>query len=788
MKQGILHSIWHHQAAALADRVIAKSKELDNLSQTDLIEMTKSLKNEIQNANNEPKALNHNLVQAFAIAYVGSKRVLGLTPYKVQVMAGIALHQGKIAQQATGEGKTLTAVMPAFLHALTGQGVHVVTVNPYLAQRDAANVGRVYQYLGLTVGCVAGEQSIPIKKQAYACDVTYVSNTELGFDYLRDNMATTLDNVVQRGLHYAIVDEVDSILIDEARTPLIIAGAGKDVSQLYQAGDAVVSHMTKGSESAEFNASEAFLGIQRQEYGDYIVHEKQRNVVLTANGIKKVEAAFGIKNYAAKENRAIQHVIEQALYAHALMKRDKDYLVRRGKIVLIDEFTGRISEGRQYADGLQQAIQAKEHVPISAVSTTAGTTTYQNFFRKYQLLAGMTGTAWVQRKEFWSTYGLKVCPIETNKPMIRDDQPDLLFVTKQAKWKSVARRVAEAVKHNRPVLVGTASVAESEAMSRILTINKIPHQVLNAKQDAAEAAIIAKAGIHGTVTVATNMAGRGTDIILDAEARAAGGLLVIGTEKHESERIDQQLRGRAGRQGDPGTSVFYCSTEDRVMRLYGSDRYKKLLEKLKLVTDEPVHIPSIMKGIKSTQRKVEEDNFAVRRDTLAYDDVNDMQRECIYQARRRILAKENIESDFLICVKRFTEAAVNKFTRAELSDKISVITCRAVAITDADKLSRQALITLLESKLISKVEQTEFTSSTAKQAYLRRCVLMAIDAAWTEHLKALEFCRQAVSYAGYGQLDPKAVYAHEAYQLYEKMQQNIYASVILAFFAHRQEA
>lgn len=785
MNKLISHGIWHSKAAALADKVIAKAEELDNLSQEELVEMTNALKEKIQQASNEKKALDENLVQAFAMAYVGSKRVLGLTPYKVQLIAGVVLHNGEIAEQLTGEGKTITAVMPSFLHALAGKGVHVVTVNPYLAKRDANNVGRVYEYLGLTVGCVAGEQSMVTKQLEYGCDVTYVSNTELGFDYLRDNMANSIRNVTQRGLHYAIVDEVDSILIDEARTPLIIAGPGKDVSSLYEHGNAVVSKMKKGSESSEFNRGEAFLGIERKEYGDYIVHEKKKNVVLTLAGVKKVEEAFGIKNYAAKENRTIQHVIEQSLHAHALMKLGKDYVVKDGDIALVDEFTGRISEGRQYADGLHQAIQAKEHVKVSAVNQTIGTTTYQNFFRKYELLAGMTGTAWTQRDEFFSTYGLKVRQVETNKPMIREDKPDVLFVTKAAKWKNVSAVVVDAVEKGRPVLIGTASVSESEAMSKILTDNGIKHQVLNAKQDAAEAEIIAQAGVHGTVTVATNMAGRGTDIILDEEAKKAGGLLVIGTEKHESERIDNQLRGRAGRQGDPGTSVFYCSTEDRVMRLYGSDRYKKLLEKLNLVSDKPVDIPSIMKGIKATQKKVEQDNFAVRRDTLEYDDVNDMQRERIYKERRRILAKENVESDFLWCVNRFIDAAATMFTGEELEGAIAELTGGAVKVKDAATMDKKSLVALLKSKTIQEVHDADFPNDYSKQAYIRRCMLIAVDSAWSEHLKALEFCREAVAYAGYGQRDPKAVYAHEAYKLYEKMQKNIYASAVFSFFMNR---
>lgn len=787
MNKNIFTRSWHIKAEAIADKVIEKAKELDSLSQDELIEMTSNLKEKIQKAGDEKKALNENLVQAFAMAYVGSKRALGLTPYKVQIIAGVVLHNGEIAEQATGDGKTITAVMPSFLHALAGKGVHVVTVNPYLAKRDAENVGRVHEYLGLTVGCVAGEQSMVVKQEAYACDITYVSNTELGFDYLRDNMADSKRHVVQRGLHYAIVDEVDSILIDEARTPLIIAGPGKDVSLLYERANAVVAKMEKGSESSEFNRGEAFLGVPRTEFGDYIVHEKKKNVVLTLEGVKKVERAFGILNYAAEENRNIQHAIEQSLHAHALMKFGKDYIVKNGDIALVDEFTGRISEGRQYADGLHQAIQAKEHVAVSPVNETIGTTTYQNFFRKYEKLSGMTGTAWTQRQEFMSTYGLKVRQIETNKPMIRQDKSDVLFVTKKAKWENVSAIISGAVRTGRPVLVGTASVSESEAMSEILKSKGIAHQVLNAKQDKAEADIVAKAGISGTVTVATNMAGRGTDIILDEAARNAGGLLVIGTEKHESERIDNQLRGRAGRQGDPGTSVFYCSTEDRVMRLYGSDRYKKLLEKMNLADDRPIEIPSIMRGIKATQKKVEEDNFAVRRDTLEYDDVNDMQRERIYKERRRILNKENVESDFLECITHFVDAGAVLFSGEELADAVSEITLGKVHIKDAKSMSKKNLVETLKAEMIGEVTDADFASDSARQSYIRRCMLIAIDSAWSEHLKALEFCREAVAYAGYGQQDPKAVYAHEAYKLYEKMQKNIYASAVFSFFVNRMQ-
>lgn len=778
------HSIWHAKAEKVAKKIIKRAKELDCKTQEELVCMVKEMHDTISNANNIDKAMDNNLIDAYAIAYIASKRVLGLIPYKEQLMAGWCLHKGHIVQQDTGQGKTITALFPAFLHALTGKGVHVVTVNPYLTLRDANNIGRAHKYLGLSVGAVTADQSVEEKKSAYSRDVTYVSNTELGFDYLRDNMAVSQNRVVQRGLEYAIIDEVDSILIDEARTPLIIAGQGNDLSKLFMAVNTIVSKMDKGYETREFNRGEAYLGVKREEFGDYIVHEKNKNVILTEQGIKKVENGLGIKNYADQKNRSIQHIVEKSLYAHALMKKGKEYIVKDGKIYLVDEFTGRIAEGRQYADGLHQAIEAKEHVEISNINETIGTTTYQNFFRKYRVLSGMTGTAATERREFKSTYNLSVCVIEPHQKKIRIDMPDKLYLHKVDKWNAVKSEVINAVAKGQPVLIGTASVEESESMSKILKDAGIKHQVLNAKQDANEADLVSKAGIHGTVTVATNMAGRGTDIILDDESRKAGGLYVIGTEKNESERIDNQLRGRSGRQGDTGKSVFYCSTEDRVIRLYGGDRFKKRLEGGVLDDGNEITIKAIMKSIKTTQKKVELDNFATRRDTLEYDDVNDGQRERIYKERRIILAKGDVQKQVEYCFSKAIDE-LDKNTNGIKDFAVKFTEQTGIPIIVDLSRSKKTIVDDAKAKVLSEISADEYNSSEEKQSYLRRCLLVAIDSAWAEHLKALEFCRESVSYFGYGQIDPKAAYAHEAYKLYEKMQKNIYIATLYTYFNQR---
>lgn len=788
--KGSMKSPWLLHAERVARKVVIKADSYQSLTQSELQAKTDVLCKDVQSAKNEKKWMDSHLVEAFALVYEVSKRTTGLTPFEVQIVGGIALHEGHIAEAKTGEGKTLMAAMPSFLHALSKKGVHVVTVNPYLAKRDADNIGRIHEYLGLTVGCVTPDLSPIQRKEEYAKDIIYISNSELGFDYLRDNMALSQNNVVQRSQNYAIVDEIDSILIDEAKTPLIIAGQGKDVSKLCVAVDKVVSKMQEGSETRAFNKSEAYLGVERQETGDYIVHEKDQNVVLTDAGVKKIEQAFNLTNYADESNRQIQHAVERSLRAHCLMKKNKHYIVRKGQVLIVDDFTGRVQEGRQYSDGLHQAIEAKEHVKISEANQTIGTTTYQNFFRKYKLLCGMTGTAATERKEFKSTYGLKVKVIPTNKPMIRIDEEDHLYLRADAKHLAAMNRICTERAKGRPILIGTASVEESETMHLLLKKNKIPHQVLNAKQDEKEASIIAHAGIHGTVTVATNMAGRGTDIILDDIAREAGGLIVIGTEKNEAARIDNQLRGRAGRQGDPGTSVFYVSAEDKNMRLYGSDAFRKKLENTDFDNNEEIPVKAVMRSIRSTQHKVELNNLAVRRDTLAYDDVNDMQREQIYAERRRILAKQDVSAQFRQMFTAFAKDFVEQTPKAEVAEQLKEFANLELQQHDNPKkrqskkqLMKQVAATLTQAadELTTKMEPK------ASRSYERECLLRAIDTAWAEQLKALEFARDAVSYSGYGQRDPKAVYAEKAYELYEKMMKNVRAFTVAIFFANANE-
>ncbi len=789
-------SVWERAAAKVADKVLARASELERASDEEVAAIVGDTYRLIADAPaaKHAKMLDQALVDVYAAVVVASERTLGLTPHKVQIIGAIALHQGHIAEAKTGEGKTLMAAMPSALHACTGRGVHVVTVNPYLAERDATNIGRVHAFLGLSVGCVLPRMTTQQRQEAYRADITYVSNTELGFDWLRDNMATSAAAIVQRDLVFAIVDEADSILIDEAKTPLIIAGHGEDVAMLYRRVDAAVSDLVCGHEDREFNRAEAYLGIERNECGDYVVHEKQKNVTLTPAGHAKLEAALGVQDLASEKNRRLLHVVTQCLRAHGLFTNGKDYVVRPDKrtgkksVQLVDEHTGRIMDGRQYSDGLHQAIEAKEGVEVSSVNQTVATTTYQNFFRKYEVLSGMTGTAATERRELKSTYGLDVRIIPTNKPNIRVDEPDRVYLRADDKRRAIVRRVGEAVAVGRPVLIGTASVAESEAMSRALAAAGIAHQVLNAKQDAHEAEVVAAAGIHGTVTVATDMAGRGTDIMLDEQSRAAGGLLVIGSEKHESARIDDQLRGRAGRQGDPGTSAFYVSCEDRVMRLYGSERFKKIIEGSELDTHDEIRQKTVMRNIVRSQRRVELDNFAQRRDTLEYDDVNDMQRERIYAERRQILAKESVCTHMVQAVRKCCERICEVGSHEDWKTRFfSVCGIEADYPDDWAHMSAYSC-----SRWLGDVAVAEMMVIAAHggvdDAYMRKCMLIAIDSAWAEQLKALEFARDAVSYMGYGQLDPKASYAHEAYRLYSDMQTNIYTAATFTFFRRRPDS
>ena len=773
-----------------AKRILKKINALKGTYAVMSDEALKAKTDEFKERMNRGETTDDLLPEAFAAVREAAKRAIGLSPYDVQIIGGIALHEGKIAELKTGEGKTLVATLPAYLHALSGNGVHVVTVNDYLAQRDSETMGKIYEFMGLSVGTVLSSTPHADKKANYACDITYVTNSELGFDYLRDNMAKRASETVLRGLEYAIIDEVDSILIDEARTPLIISGEGRDVSDIYKQADAVAKNLTPGNESKEFNKIDAMLDDAPVETGDFIVHEKDKIVTLTADGVKKVEKAFGLKKYSDPENVTVQHTVDLALKANYLMKKDKDYIVRDGEILLVDEFTGRIMEGRQYADGLQQAIEAKEGVEIREETQTIATTTYQSFFNKYNRICGMTGTAYTERREFKSTYGLKVVVVPTNRPMIRNDRPDKIFMSKKAKFNAVVDDVVRTHATGQPILLGTASVKTSEIVSRLLDEADIEHTVLNAKQDSHEAEIIAKAGEFGAVTVATNMAGRGTDIIVQPESVKAGGLKVIGTEKHESQRIDNQLRGRSGRQGDPGESVFYISLEDDMMRLYGSDRTKKILENGGFEDSEQITSKFVIRAIHKAQLKVEENNFGMRKNVFDYDLVNDKQRELIYKERRRLLAGDAVTNEVQQCFEHSIEDMIKRNIGKKkkkrnyeglVSDFHKIFDYDIDLNTVKGKSAKEVRKTLNKALEACKDDMV-FADESEKESYERTCLFSALDTMWMEQLRALEFLRQSVKYLGYAQIDPKSEYAIEAFGLYSTMKQNIYSVTSSLYF------
>ena len=607
----------------------------------------------------EGETLDDLLPEAYAAVREGARRSLGMEPFRVQLIGGIILHQGRIAEMRTGEGKTLVATMPAYLNALEGRGVHVVTVNDYLAKRDAEWMGQVYQFMGLTVGVVLNSMSSEERQQAYGCDITYVTNNELGFDYLRDNMAIYKKNLVLRELHYAIIDEVDSVLIDEARTPLIISGQSGKSTKIYEACDILAKQMKRGEDMEDLSKIDAIMGVEREETGDFIVNEKDKVVNLTAEGVSKVEKFFHIPNLADPENLEIQHCIILALRANNLMHRDHDYIVKDDQVLIVDEFTGRVMPGRRYSDGLHQAIEAKENVKVKKESKTLATITFQNFFNKFDKKCGMTGTALTEEREFREIYGMDVIEIPTNKPVIRVDHQDAVYKTKKEKYKAVVEAVKEAHEKGQPVLVGTITIQVSEDVSKMLRREGIQHNVLNAKFHEMEAEIVAQAGQHGAVTIATNMAGRGTDIKLDEEAKAAGGLKIIGTERHESRRIDNQLRGRSGRQGDPGESRFYISLEDDLMRLFGSDRMIAMFNALKIPEGEEISHKSLTKAVEGAQKKIEANNFGIRKNLLDYDQVMNEQREIMYKQRRQVLDGESMRDSILNMIAEVVERAVD---------------------------------------------------------------------------------------------------------------------------------
>ena len=645
----------------LVDKVESYREAMGALSDEELKNKTKEYKERLENG----ETLDDLLPEAYATVREAAKRVLGMEHYRVQIIGGIILHQGRIAEMKTGEGKTLVSTLPAYLNALEGKGVCIVTVNDYLAKRDSEWMGQVHEFLGLKVGVVLNEMTNDERRDAYNCDITYVTNNELGFDYLRDNMVIYKEQLVQRGLHFAIIDEVDSVLIDEARTPLIISGQSGKSTRLYEACDILACQMKRGEDMPEYSKMDAIMGVEQEETGDFIVNEKDKVVSLTQDGVKKVEQFFKIENLADPENLEIQHNIILALRAHNLMFRDQDYVVKDDQVMIVDEFTGRIMPGRRYSDGLHQAIEAKEHVKVKRESKTLATITFQNFFNKFDKKAGMTGTALTEEKEFRDIYGMDVIEIPTNKPVQRIDHHDAVYKTKKEKYRAVVEEVKKAHEKGQPVLVGTINIDTSELLSGMLKREGIPHTVLNAKFHELEAEIVAGAGQHGAVTIATNMAGRGTDIKLDDDARAAGGLKIIGTERHESRRVDRQLRGRAGRQGDPGSSVFFVSLEDDLMRLFSSDRIASVMDKLGFKEGEMIEHKMISNSIERAQKKVEENNFGIRKRLLEYDDVMNKQRTVVYTKRRHALMGERIGMDI---VDMIWERCVNAVEQPTFED------------------------------------------------------------------------------------------------------------------------
>jgi preprotein translocase subunit SecA len=742
----------------IADQVDALGPEMAKLSDEQLRQKTEEFKARYQ----QGESLDDLLVEAFAVVREGAKRVLGLYPYKVQIMGGIVLHEGNIAEMKTGEGKTLTATMPVYLNALTGKGVHVVTVNEYLATRDATEMGKLYEFLGLTVGLNLSGMSREEKQAAYNADITYGTNNEFGFDYLRDNMVLYKEHIVQRPLHYAIIDEVDSILIDEARTPLIISGTAQKSTALYIQANAFVRTLKKDV--------------------DYTYDEKTKSVQLTEEGITKAEKAFGIDNLFDLKHVTLNHHINLALRAHVTMHRDVDYVVEDGKVVIVDQFTGRLMRGRRYSDGLHQAIEAKEGLEIQNESMTLATITFQNYFRMYEKLAGMTGTAKTEEEEFRNIYNMQVVVIPTNKPVIREDRPDLIFRTMEGKFRAVVEDIAQRHAKGQPVLVGTVSIETSELLSNMLKKRGIPHNVLNAKNHAKEAEIIAQAGQKGAVTIATNMAGRGTDIKLGKGVKELGGLAVIGTERHESRRIDNQLRGRAGRQGDPGVSQFYLSLEDELMRRFGSESLMSMMDRLGMDDSQPIQSKMVTKAVESAQKRVEGNNFDARKQLLQYDDVLREQREIIYRQRYEVLDSDNLRGIIEKMIQSVIERVVNAHTPKEelpeewnLKGIIDYVNANLlpegdVTVNDLRGKEPEEMIELIWEKVKARYDEKEQQIPPEQMREFERViVLRAVDMKWMDHIDAMEQLRQGIHLRAYGQIDPLREYQMEGYAMFENM-------------------
>lgn len=732
------------------------------------------------------ETLDELLPEAYATVREAGRRVLGMEHYRVQIIGGIILHQGRIAEMRTGEGKTLVSTLPAYLNALAGKGVHVVTVNDYLAKRDAEWMGAIHEFLGLTVGVVLNDMEKADRRAAYNCDITYVTNNELGFDYLRDNMVIYKEQLVLRDLYFAIIDEVDSVLIDEARTPLIISGQSGKSTKLYEVCDILANQMKRGEDAPELTKMDAIMGIEREESGDFLVNEKDKFVTLTAEGVKKVEQFFHIENLADPENIEIQNNIILALRAHNLMFRDQDYVVKDDQVLIVDEFTGRIMPGRRYSDGLHQAIEAKEHVKVKRESKTLATITFQNFFNKFEKKAGMTGTALTEEQEFRDIYGMDVIEIPTNRPVQRIDLQDAVYKTKREKLNAICNEVEKAHKRQQPVLVGTITIESSEEISQMLRRRGIPHKVLNAKFHELEAEIVADAGIHGAVTIATNMAGRGTDIKLDDEAKAAGGLKIIGTERHESRRIDNQLRGRSGRQGDPGESRFFISLEDDLMRLFGSDRLMDMFNALGVPENEQIEHKMLTSAIEKAQMKIESNNFGIRKNLLEYDQVMNEQREVIYAERRRVLDGESMRETIFKMITDFVENVVDmcisddaepeEWDLAELNQHLrTTIPLNEITRESVKGLKKKNLKHNLKEEAVKLYEskETEFQLPEQLREVERVILLKTVDKKWMDHIDDMEQLRQGIGLQAYGQRDPLVEYKMSGYDMFNAMTESI---------------
>ncbi|MBQ1473038.1 MAG: preprotein translocase subunit SecA [Lachnospiraceae bacterium] len=780
----------------IVDKIESLRPDMQALTDDELRGKTQEFKDRLAAG----ETLDDLLPEAYAVVREGARRSLGMEHFRVQIIGGIILHQGRIAEMRTGEGKTLVSTLPAYLNALEGKGVHIVTVNDYLAKRDAEWMGEVHRFLGLTVGVVLNDMSKEERQEAYNCDITYITNNELGFDYLRDNMVVREKDLVQRGLHYCVIDEVDSVLIDEARTPLIISGQSGKSTKLYEMCDILARQLKRGEDVPEFSKMDAIMGVEQEETGDFIVNEKDKVVNLTQEGVSKVEQFFRIDNLADPENLEIQHNVILALRAHNLMHRDQDYVVKDDQVMIVDSFTGRIMPGRRYSDGLHQAIEAKEHVQVKRESMTLANITFQNFFNKYDKKAGMTGTALTEEQEFRDIYGMDVIEIPTNKPIQRIDHEDVVYKTKREKYKAVVEEVKKAHAKGQPVLVGTITIEVSELISKMLNKEGIPHNVLNAKFHEKEAEIVAQAGQHGAVTIATNMAGRGTDIKIDEEARAVGGLKIIGTERHESRRIDNQLRGRSGRQGDVGESQFFISLEDDLMRLFGSERLIGIFNSLGVPEGEQITHKMLSDTIEKAQKKIESNNFAIRKNLLEYDRVNNEQREMVYAQRRRVLMGENMKSQIQDMIRNVVENSVNSVLNGvpknewdlhELNQVLLPIVPLAKLSAErvADVSDVNALIEKLQDEALKlyDAKEAEFPEAEQFREVERVILLRVIDRKWMEEIDDMDQLRQNIGLQAYAQRNPVDEYKMASYDMMDAMNDAIQTETVTIMYRIRIE-